>query len=250
MTASGLEAAVAARFVAVNGLHPMTPDDDAYASSWFTSIEDLAAASGIGADELRRLMLSNRLPLPSYICSDGRQMVARDLLELSQRAGGFDRLPAWFASHFDESTQALEEWDSYLAGHYVCLRSVTPENMKRKDELVEAIQAEVAAPQPDSLHWLTRLHVLVDELDALEPPFATYDRLRFAGPVSRDRLIDAVRDSFPSPKSGGSGRRGDAGRGRRVRARSEIGAHAIQAGSRRFCVRDEQVHGPAAEALG
>lgn len=34
-------------------------------------------------------------------------------------------------------------------------------------------------------------------LDALEPPFTAYDRLRFAGPVSRDRCIDAVRARYP-----------------------------------------------------
>ena len=38
-----------------------------------------------------------------------------------------------------------------------------------------------------------------DELDELEPPFTAYDRLRFAGPVSRDTLITAVRRDFPQP---------------------------------------------------
>jgi hypothetical protein len=193
-----LEAAVAARFVAVNGNHAMTSDDDAYVSTWFTPLEALADDRGIDPDELRRLMLANRLPLPSYVRSDGRQMVARDLLELPRRAGGFEQLPAWFAAQFDETTKAVEEWDSYLAGHYVCLRSVTPENMKRKDTLVQAIEAALAGPDRNSPEWLVRLHALVDELDALEPPFAPYDRLRFGGPVSRDTLIDAVRASFPS----------------------------------------------------
>jgi hypothetical protein len=45
--------------------------------------------------------------------------------------------------------------------------------------------------------WLAELHALVDELDALEPPFAPYDRLRFGGPISRDTLIDDVRARFP-----------------------------------------------------
>ncbi len=34
-------------------------------------------------------------------------------------------------------------------------------------------------------------------LDALERPFAAYDRERFGGPSSRDRLIDATRKRFP-----------------------------------------------------
>jgi len=187
-----LEAAVAARFLAVNGDHPMTPADDAYVSAWYVPLEELPA----DADELRRLILANRLPLPGYIRSDGAQMVARDLLELAQHAGGFDELPTWFAAHFDEPAKAVAEWDAYLAGHYVCLRDVTPETMKRKDELVAAIEAHLADPRGDDA-WLESLHRAVDELDELEPPFAPYDRLRFGGPVSRDRLIDAVRARYP-----------------------------------------------------
>ena len=65
-----LAAAVAARFDAVNGRHEMTPSDDAYVSAWYVPLEELAAGSGQDAGELRRLMLANRLPLPSYIRSD------------------------------------------------------------------------------------------------------------------------------------------------------------------------------------
>lgn len=196
MTSKLLESAIATRFVATNGDHPMTPDDDAYVSEWFMPLEELAGQAGQAADELRQLMLSNRLPLPSYIRSDGAQMVPHDLLELPRRAGGFDQLPDYFAAQFDDPVKAVNEWDSYLAGHYVCLRSVSPENMKRKDELVEAIETQLARPRPDATAWLERLHALVDELDRLEPPFAPYDRLRFGGPVSRDRLINDVRERF------------------------------------------------------
>jgi hypothetical protein len=69
--------------------------------------------------------------------------------------------------------------------------------MRRKDELVQAITDELATPVSESPEWLARIHALVDELDALEPPFAPYDRLRFGGPVSRDRLIDHVRRHYP-----------------------------------------------------
>jgi len=34
-------------------------------------------------------------------------------------------------------------------------------------------------------------------LDALERPFAAYDRERFGGLSSRDRLINATRGHFP-----------------------------------------------------
>jgi hypothetical protein len=192
-----LAAAVAARFDAVNGRHEMTAEDDAYVSAWYVPLEELAAAEGADADELRRLMLCNRLPIPSYIRSDGTQMVARDLLALLREAGGADRLRAWFASRWDTPEQAVVEWDDYLSGKYVCLRSVTPENMKRKNELVAAISGELAMPAPASDAWRERLHQLVDELEEIEPPFAPYDRLRFGGPVSRDTLIDDVRRQYP-----------------------------------------------------
>jgi len=193
-----LTAAVAARFYAVNGRHEMTAEDDAYVSAWYVPLEELAAANGLDADEIRRLMLSNRLPLPSYIRSDGTQMVACDLLALMHEAGGPDRLPAWFASRWESAGQAVIEWDDYLSGRYVCLRSVTPENMKRKNELVEEISSALAGPAPASEEWLEPLHALVDELEKLEPPFAPYDRLRFGGPVSRDTLIDDVRRQYPN----------------------------------------------------
>ena len=196
MNSRELEAAVTARFVAVNGQHPMTPEDDDYVDEWYTPLTALAAAAGVEPQELHRQMLANRLPLPSYIRSDGTQMVARDLLALRERAGDADQLPSWFASHFDEPSTAVSEWDAYLAGHYVCLRSVTPEQMKRKDELVAAIEGALADPQPASCEWRAGLHRLVDQLDELEPPFAPYDRLRFGGPVSRDRLVAEPRARF------------------------------------------------------
>jgi|SRR5437763_3745447 len=196
-TGSDLAAAVSARYYAVNGRHEMTPEDDAYVSSWYVALDELAAGRGSEPDELRRLMLSNRLPLPSYIRSDGEQMVARDLLELLDAAGGSERLPQWFAAQWDSPEQAVIEWDDYLSGRYVCLRSVTPQNMRRKNDLVEAISRELDAPAPDSADWLERVHRLVDELAELEPPFAPYDRLRFGGPVSRDTLIDDVRRRYP-----------------------------------------------------
>jgi hypothetical protein len=193
----GLAAAVAARFYAVNGRHPMTAEDDAYVSEWFVPVEELAAAASVDVEQIRRLQLANRLPLPSYILSDGTQMVARDLLRLADEAGSFDELPAWFAQQWESPVDAVREWDDYLSGLYVCLRSWHPENMRRKEELVELISAQLERPEPENREWLEALHGLVDELDTLEPPFAPYDRLRFGGPVSRDRLITAPRRDYP-----------------------------------------------------
>jgi hypothetical protein len=69
--------------------------------------------------------------------------------------------------------------------------------MRRMDELIAAISVEPEAPQPESADRLERAHALVDELDEIEGPLAPYDRLRFSGHTSRDRLIDDVRKQYP-----------------------------------------------------
>ncbi|MFE9201501.1 DUF6058 family natural product biosynthesis protein [Micromonospora sp. NPDC007230] len=197
---------VAERFREVNGEHPMTAADDAYVSGQFVVLGELCAATGRDADGVRRLMLDRRLPLPGYLRSDGAEMVPADLFALAERAGGPELLAEWFVGHWADPAQGAAEWDAYLSGRYVCLRSVTPGNIRRKDELVAAIGAAPAGPDAGSAGWLDRLHALVDELDALEPQFTGYDRLRFGGPTSRDTYIDAVRSRYP--------RRGTAPRGR------------------------------------
>ena len=58
-------AAVHDRFVTVNGDHPMTDEDDADVREHFVEATPAAMA----------LMLADRLPLPSYVLSDGTSMV-------------------------------------------------------------------------------------------------------------------------------------------------------------------------------
>ncbi|MEU2396549.1 DUF6058 family natural product biosynthesis protein [Streptomyces pseudogriseolus] len=188
---------LAERFREVNGDHPMTAADDAYVSAQFVTLEDLCAVQGRDADEVRRLMLDGRLPLPGYLRSDGAEMVPADLFALADEAGGVDRLEAWFTAHWTDPAAGKAEWDAYLSGQYVCLHSVTPATIRRKDRLTAAIGAAVDEPDAGSVRWTERLHALVDELDALEPAFTAYDRLRFGGPTSRDTCIDAVRARFP-----------------------------------------------------
>ncbi|MEU2609981.1 DUF6058 family natural product biosynthesis protein [Micromonospora sp. NPDC007271] len=188
---------VAERFREVNGEHPMTAADDAYVSGQFVVLEELCAATGRDPDDVRRLMLDRRLPLPGYLRSDGAEMVPADLFALAERAGGPELLAEWFVGQWADPAQGAAEWDAYLSGRYVCLHSVTPGNIRRKDELTAAIQAAPAAPDAGSVGWWDRLHALVDELDALEPAFTGYDRLRFGGPTSRDTCIDAVRARYP-----------------------------------------------------
>ncbi|HEY1175134.1 MAG TPA: DUF6058 family natural product biosynthesis protein [Phytomonospora sp.] len=113
-------------------------------------------------------------------------MVHRDYLALPDEHG-VDALPEVFGLEFL----------AYTSGRYVCLKSVTPDTIRAKDRLVVAIEALLAAPKPGDAAWIAELHAAVDELDELEPPFTMYDRLRFGGPVSRDRCIDAVRRDHP-----------------------------------------------------
>jgi hypothetical protein len=60
-----------------------------------------------------------------------------------------------------------------------------------------AIASLLAVPAPAAPRWRTALRGAVEALDALERPFAAWDRERFNGPTSRDRLIIGVRDRFP-----------------------------------------------------
>ncbi|GAA4579579.1 hypothetical protein GCM10023194_05550 [Planotetraspora phitsanulokensis] len=74
-----------------------------------------------------------------------------------------------------------------------------PANIQRKDYLTTAISAAPHEPDAGSLQWSERLHALIDELDALEPAFTAYDRLRFNSPTSRDTCIRGMRTRFPRP---------------------------------------------------
>ncbi|WP_344534871.1 DUF6058 family natural product biosynthesis protein [Streptomyces albiaxialis] len=198
-TDTALRRQLAERFREVNGDHPMTDADDAYVSAQYAVLEDLCAEHGRDADAVRELMLGHRLPLPGYLRSDGAEMVPADLFALAEEAGGVERLEAWFTAHWADPAAGKAEWNAYLSGRYVCLRSVTPAAIRRKDHLTAAIGAAVDEADAGSARRLERLHALVDELDALVPEFTGYDRLRFGGPTSRDTCVDAPRARFPRP---------------------------------------------------
>ncbi|MGW8790446.1 DUF6058 family natural product biosynthesis protein [Streptomyces althioticus] len=195
MPETDLRRLLAERYREVNGDHPMTAADDAYVTAQFVVLEELCAARGRDTDAVRRLMLDGRLPLPGYLRSDGAEMVPADLFALADEAGGVDLLEAWFTAHWADPVTGKAEWNAYLSGQYVCLHLVTPAAIRRKDRLTAAIGAALDEPDVDAV----RLHALVDELDALEPAFTAYDRLRFGGPTSRDTRVDAVRARFPRP---------------------------------------------------
>jgi hypothetical protein len=201
-TAPDLSAQVVARYVEINGRHPMTAEDDAYVDRHYRTLEALCADRAETPDEVRAEMLAGRLPLPGYLRSDGTPMFPADYFRLVDDAGGVDRLATWFHRHWSDADHAAEEWDSYLSGQYVCLSETTPGLMRRKDELAAEIRSALAVPEPGSDEWLDHLHALVDELDAQTVEFTAYDRLRFGGPVSRDSLITDVRAAHPRRNTG------------------------------------------------
>jgi hypothetical protein len=170
---------VSARTEPFTGDHgPMlTPEDVDYITANFVPLAD---------EEVRAQIAAGRLPGPAYVLDDGTEMVAPDHLALVEPAGGIDALRDWFEA------RAPGEWDDFISGEYaVCLRSVTPEAIVRKGELIERIEALLADGRPSD-----DLTAAVDELDALLRPFAPYDRVRLGGPVSRDRYVTAVRERF------------------------------------------------------
>jgi len=191
-------AAVRDRFVAVNGDHPMTPEDDAYVREHFVPATPTAMA----------LMLEDRLPLPSYVLSDGTPMVPAAHGELADVAGGHDRLHDWFVAFWeDDPATGEEEWAAYLSGQYVCLRDVTPGRMRQKSERIADATEAVALLRRDPHDEIGRglLGQAVDGvlavpgLDALLLPMTAYDRLRFGGPTSRETWVDGPRGEFLTP---------------------------------------------------
>jgi hypothetical protein len=182
---------IRARYLDLNGDHPMTAADEEYVRELFVPLEDDA--------DVQDLIVERRLPLPSYLLSDGTPMVHPGYLESLRAAGGADRIEDWFLAHWPETEQdaATEEWDAYLSGQYVCLYQVVPETIQAKTRLIEQIKALVARVDAGDADARSPLRAAVDELDALEPPFAPhYDRLRFGGPLSRDVWIDEVREQY------------------------------------------------------
>lgn len=174
------------RYRALNGDHPMTPDDDAYVRSWCVEVD---GGAGLTRAEVLEHMAAGDLPLPAYLLSDGTPMVHPDFLAPVEAAGSVAGLHDWFVGQWpaDEAEVAEEEWrDGYLSGQYVCLWSVTPETIRAKTVAIEAIRGAIGGPRE-------ALAAAVDRLDALEPPFAAYDELRFGGPTSRRVWIDDVR---------------------------------------------------------
>jgi hypothetical protein len=181
--------------------------DVEYIRAGFVELDELCSRHGRDSAAVRADIDAGLLPRPSYVLDDGSEMVPPDYFELADEAGGVDRLRQAFLRRYALAAAAEpeplaapeEEWEAYLSGEYgVCLREVTPENIVRKSALVGRIEAMLADPDPGHPDWAERLREDVEELDALERDFAAFDRIRFGGPSSRDRLITGARNRYPA----------------------------------------------------
>ena len=159
-------------------------------------------------DSVRPLVEQGLLPRATYVLPDGTPMVPADHAQLLEDAGGD---VAAVAAHFNERflaaggdpADAADEYEAWLSGEYgACLRTTSPEAIVAKSSLMGAVQALLARPAPGNSSWRTALRCAVDALDGLERPFADYDRERFAGPTSRDRLITATRERYANVWAG------------------------------------------------
>src|SRR5689334_23714420 len=125
---------IRALYLALNGDHPMTEADEDYVRRLFVRLDD--------DDDVLDLIVERRLPLPSYLLSDGSLMVHPGYLDNLREARGPDCIEEWFLAHWPESEQdvAAEEWEAYLSGQYVCLYEVTPQTIQAKTRLIDGIK--------------------------------------------------------------------------------------------------------------
>jgi len=186
-----------------------TERDRQYITTHYRRLEELCVARGVDLARVKTAIAQGALPRPAYRI-DGADWVPEDFLDRGL-VDTFDpdRVRDRFLADYQRAYQsrygrcaaaaeAVQAWSDYLSGAYgVCLRHVTPEAIVAKGYLIETIQGLVATPQPDQDEWRAALTEAVDALDALERPFATGDRERFGGLVSRDLYVTAVRTLFP-----------------------------------------------------
>lgn len=180
------------RYLAVNGDHPMTEVDDTYVRTGFVP----------ATDEQLALMAAGRVPLPSYLLSDGTPMVPRDHLEPLGWAGGAERLHDWFVGYWpaDEQDEAERAWAAYLSGRYVCLQHVTPVGIRdtsRWTGRLEEASARLARSPRDHVAR-GMLGEAVARLERLLRPQTSYDALRL-GEASTWQRVQQAREEHLTP---------------------------------------------------
>ena len=158
---------------------------------------------GARAENAQRLVERGILPKATYVLPDGTPMVPFDHAALLEDADGDPLLVAElfrerFVAAGGRTSDVEDELAAWLSGQYgACLHTASPEAIVAKDALMRAIGSLLAAPSPLDPRWRAALKGSVDALDALERPFAAFDRQRFGGTSSRDRLITHTRRRYP-----------------------------------------------------
>lgn len=154
-------------------------------------------------EAMKELVERGILPRATYVLPDGTPMVPADHAALLDDASGdplavATRFRERFVAAGGNPTDAEEEHEAWLSGEYgACLHATSPEAILAKSTLMTAIGALLAAAAPTDSRWCTALRGAVDALDAIERPFAAWDRERFGAPTSRDRLITGAHERFP-----------------------------------------------------
>lgn len=189
---------VRARFLEINGEHPMSESDEAHVREHFRPATDEQLAD----------IAAGRRPLPGYLMSDGTPMLA-DIGECLEGAGGVAPLHDWFVKFWpDDPATAEHEWATFLSGYYVCLRQLNPVSIRRMNTMLEQARVAVDALRADPRDEVAQgaLAEAVDGgigvtgLDRMLLPTTGHDRRRF-GPSSRDLWVDAVRAEFHHPQA-------------------------------------------------
>jgi hypothetical protein len=155
-------------------------------------------------EAVRPLVERGVLPQATYVLPDGTPMVPPDHAALLDAADGdADAVAALFKERFrgagGDPASVDEEHEAWLSGEYgACLWDTAPESIVAKGGLMQAIAALLVNPREHDERWRAAVRGAVDALDAHERPFARFDRERFGGSCSRDRLITATRMRFAS----------------------------------------------------
>lgn len=146
------------------------------------------------------------LPRATYMLPDGTPMVPADHSALLDDAGGDPgavaaRFRERFVAAGGDPADAEEEHEAWLSGEYgACLHSTSPEAIVAKGTLMTAIGALLSAPAPADARWRAAVRGAVDSLDALERPFAAWDRERSVAPAHA--IVSSLQRASVSRMSG------------------------------------------------
>src|SRR5919201_1886600 len=136
--------------------------DIAYIHANYRPLAEVCHEHGERLEAVEQLIRERRLPAPSYVLPDGTGMVPADYFALVDEAGGVAGLREEFERRHREAGgppgELDADWEGYIDGIYaVCLRSVSPERIVRKEQLVVSIGLLLEHPQLDDARWREQL---------------------------------------------------------------------------------------------